>query len=186
METPTINDLMVPISEYASVSGEATLAEALEALDKARERKNFRRFKHRAVLIRDDREQIVGKVRHIEVIQHLEPGYQSLGDLDRDARKTLTPDKIRSMIQEHNLWLTPLADICRRAAVLQVRKIMHTFTENEFVDIDTPLVQAIHQMVVGHFLSLLVTRNGEVVGVLRLTDIFSEIYGIIKDVHTDQ
>ena len=37
MEIPTIYDLMVPISEYASVSGEATLVEALEALDKARE-----------------------------------------------------------------------------------------------------------------------------------------------------
>ena len=47
--------------------------------------------------------------------------------------------------------------------------------------IDATLDEAVHQLVVGHHQSLLVTdAEKNVVGVLRLTDVFSEICNLIK------
>jgi CBS domain-containing protein len=58
---------------------------------------------------------------------------------------------------------------------------MYTPTEGEYVPKDAALDQAIHQLVVGHHQSLLVTGEGrEIVGILRLTDVFQEVCGMIK------
>jgi len=42
------------------------------------------------------------------------------------------------------------------------------------------LDKAIHQFIMGCHLSLLVTRQGEIVGILRLIDVFMEIVDNIK------
>jgi CBS domain containing-hemolysin-like protein len=48
-----VKDLMVPISEYATVPEEATLYEAVLALEKAQEQYQHSLYSHRAVLILD-------------------------------------------------------------------------------------------------------------------------------------
>jgi CBS-domain-containing membrane protein len=58
---------------------------------------------------------------------------------------------------------------------------MYTPTEGEYVSMDATLDQALHQLVVGHHQSLLVTKDGkEIVGILRLTDLFQQISEMIK------
>ena len=52
---------------------------------------------------------------------------------------------------------------------------MYNPTEGEYVTEDTTLEVAIHQLIVGRHQSLLVTRNRDIVGILRLTDVFREI-----------
>jgi predicted transcriptional regulator len=52
---------------------------------------------------------------------------------------------------------------------------MYSPSEGEYVEEEASLAEAIHQLVVGHHQSLLVTRGGEITGILRLTDVFSEI-----------
>lgn len=180
METPTINELMVPLKEYASVSSNATVYDAVMAIEAARERVKWRRFKHRAVLVVDDDERIIGKVRPTEVIDNLEEGYRELGAMDAAARAMLKLDDIKAMMKTHKLWKKPLDEICRQAAAVPITDIMHVFTEKEYIPLKATLAEAIHQMVVGHYRSLLVTSNGEVVGVLRLTDVYSEICLMIK------
>ena len=44
MEIITIEDLMVPIEEYATVGEEATLYEAVKALEKAQEDFDFKHY----------------------------------------------------------------------------------------------------------------------------------------------
>jgi len=53
MKTIPIKDLMVPLEEYATVSEEATLFEAVAALEKAQERLDRDKYLylHRAVLV---------------------------------------------------------------------------------------------------------------------------------------
>lgn len=185
METSSINDLMVSLKEYASVPEDASLNEAIEELERIREKVTWRRFKHRAVLVKDKQDKIVGKVRPIEVIDNLEPGYRKLGDVGHTGRSNLSAEKIRGMIQDHKLWQQPLDEICRQASGIAVKEIMHSFTESEYIPIDSPLETAIHQMIIGRHMSLLVTDNGKVVGVLRLTDIYTEICQIIKESSPD-
>jgi predicted transcriptional regulator len=47
--------------------------------------------------------------------------------------------------------------------------------EGEIIDQEATLNRAVHQLVVGHFQSLLVTSKGEFVGILRLVDVFHEL-----------
>ena len=51
MKTKTVSELMVPLSEYATVSEEATLYDAILALEKAQEEFNGFEYKHRAILV---------------------------------------------------------------------------------------------------------------------------------------
>jgi CBS domain-containing protein len=181
MTVPKITDLVVSLREYASVSTDATLYDAVVALEEARERFLRRRFKHRAVLVVDEHQKIVGKVRPHEIIGHLEPGYQAMAGPGRPARSGLTPAVIKSTIKEYGLWKLPLDEVCRGAAQYPVKDFMHHFTENEYIEEDAPLEEAIHQLILGQYQSLLVTRKREVVGVLRLTDIFSEVCLMVKE-----
>ena len=45
---------MVPLSEYATVSEDATLFEAVSELEKAQEEFDHTRYRHRAILVMDD------------------------------------------------------------------------------------------------------------------------------------
>jgi CBS domain-containing protein len=58
--------------------------------------------------------------------------------------------------------------------------MMQTLAEGEYVDENATLDQAIHQLVMGNLASLLVTRGEEIVGILRLSDVFNEICERVK------
>jgi CBS domain-containing protein len=62
---------------------------------------------------------------------------------------------------------------------------MYTPTEGEYVSEDATLAVAIHQLVVGHHQSLLVTRGDQIVGILRLTDVFAAIFHKMKTCFTE-
>jgi CBS-domain-containing membrane protein len=40
---------------------------------------------------------------------------------------------------------------------------------------------AVMQLVTGHHISLLVTRNKEIIGILRMTDVFAAVYHTMKE-----
>ncbi len=52
-------------------------------------------------------------------------------------------------------------------------------------DIQATLDEAIHQLIIGHHQSLLVTREGAIVGVLRLTDVFAAVFHAMKECRLD-
>jgi signal-transduction protein with cAMP-binding, CBS, and nucleotidyltransferase domain len=66
--------------------------------------------------------------------------------------------------------------MCRTAANLKVKEFMYSPTEGEYVEADASLCEAIHILLMGQHQKLLVTRDGEIVGVLRLTDVFKEVF----------
>ena len=53
MKSLTVFELMVPLSEYATVSEDSTLFEAVLALEKAQDEFDKTRYRHRAVLVFD-------------------------------------------------------------------------------------------------------------------------------------
>jgi len=180
MKTARVKDLMVPLDEYATVSEDANLYDAVLALEEAQSRFSKDLYKHRAVLVYDKDKDIVGKLSQLDVIRGLESGYKKVGDLKGVAHSGFSPELIRSMIEKHGLWQKPLEDVCRTAPKIRVKDVMYTPTEGEYVEEDEPLDRAIHQLVVGHHQSLLVTRSEKIVGILRLTDVFMEICTLIK------
>ena len=182
MKTIDIKDLVVPLEEYATVSEDATLFEAVTALEEAQEALDRERYLylHRAVLVYDKNKKIVGKISQLDVLRALEPKYNDLGDVGRISHTGFSPQFLKTMLQQGALWENPLRDICTKAGSLKVKTFMYTPTEGEYIREDATLDEAIHLLVMGHHHSLLVTLGKEIVGILKLTDVFSEIFHIMK------
>jgi CBS domain-containing protein len=172
---------MVPLVEYATVSEDATLMEAVRALEKAQEQFTRTRYPHRAVLVLNKENRLVGKLSQHDVVRALEPNYRGVRELGSLSRFGLNPRLIESMVDQYGLWRTPLNNLCKAAAELKVKEIMYTPEEGEYIEERVPITRALHRLVMGSHHSLLVTdRNQEIVGVLRLTDVFTLVCQTIQ------
>lgn len=180
MKGRTVENLMIPLAEYATVSENATLKEAIEALEEAQKKVDKTKIAHRAILVFNDLNHIVGKISQLDILRALEPKYETIGDPRAIARHGFSQKFMRSMIDQYNLWETPLDKLSKKAATMKVKDFMYTPTEGEFVHQKASLNEAIHQLVMGHHQSLLVVSKKKIVGILRLVDVFKEISSSIK------
>ena len=182
MKTYIVKDLMVPLSEYATVSDDATLSDAILALEKAQAEFDQTRYRHRAVLIYDKNHKIIGKLSQLDALKALEPKYKELQTAGAARHLGFSTTYIQGMLNQFSLWATPLGDICKKGADRKVKEFMYTPTEGEYVREDASLDVAIHQLIIGHHQSLLVTdKSGEIVGVLRLSDVFAAVFHKLKE-----
>ncbi|RPH52666.1 MAG: CBS domain-containing protein [Desulfobacteraceae bacterium] len=172
---------MVSLSEYATVSEDATLFEAVMTLEKAQEKYEQSLYPHRAILIYNKKNKITGKISQLDVLRALEPKYEKIIESRSLSRFGYSNKFLESIFNQYNLWENPLNDLCRKAGKLKVKNFMTIPAESEYITEDRNLDEAIHKFVMGNYQSLLVTREKEIVGILRLTDIFREISGEIKN-----
>ncbi len=180
VKTIIVKELMVPLSEYATVSEEATMQEAVLELERAQKAFDPKRHRHRAILVLGKDGNVVGKISQLDVLRSLEPRYKDMGADEHLSRAGFSQEFLKDMLDKFSLWQEPLTDICRKAAKIGVKNIMYTPSEDEYVDEETTLNEAIHRMIMGHHHSLLVTRGDEIAGVLRLVDLFAEVCERIK------
>lgn len=175
METIKVKDWMVSLEEYATISEDATLYEMVLALEEARQKFEVRGYRHRAVLVLDTNGRVIGKLSQLDVLRSLEPKYQEIEDLRKFSGSGLNATFLRSMIDRYDLWEAPLDDICWKASRMKVRDITSSPLEGELIDQEASVNQAAHQLIIGRHQSLLVTSRGEIVGILRLGDVFQEV-----------
>jgi CBS domain-containing protein len=180
MKSYVVQDLMVPLSEYAVIDAEATIYEAVLALEKAQMDFDHTRYRHRAVLVQDRQGNIVGKLGQLDLLRSLEPKYDEMKTSTGVTRFGFSRKFLLSMLEHYNLFDQPFNDLCRKAADQQVSRYMHQPTEGEFIEADASLDKAIHLLVVGQHQSLLVMAKGRIVGILRLTDVFAAVFHAIK------
>jgi CBS domain containing-hemolysin-like protein len=181
MVTIKVKDLMVPLDQYVCVSEDATLYEAVVALEEAQKKGSPQGHPHRAVLVCDKDNNVIGKLSYLDVLRSLEPRYSEMSDLKKVAGFGLSAEFMKSMMDKYELWKAPLDDLCRKAAQVKLKSIVDAPLEGEFIDQDANLNRAVHQIIMGHRQSLLVTSGERIVGVLRLTDVFKEVTGRIKE-----
>lgn len=179
MQTIHVRELAVALSNYPTVSAEATFAEAVVALQSAKYGMDPSRPKHRAVLVLDNQKQVVGKIGYLNLLEGLEPKYAGLQPVEH-AGGTFTTDFIKSQLEKYSLWQHPLDDICRKAANFHVKNFMHVPKVNEFIDEEATLDEAVHQFIVVRHQSLLVRKKNQVVGILRLSDVVEKICEMIQ------
>lgn len=178
MDKTTVRDVMIPLEEYPVVSATATLADALAALDEAQKRLPPGRQPYRAVLVADENKNVIGKLGQWAFLMALEPKYAVHGDMGKLARAGVDPALIESMMEHYRFFQDSLSDLCARAAGLGVREIMRPVGDS--VEENAPLSHAIHKMVMGQTLSILAVRGGEVVGLVRLSDLFDVVADNMK------
>ena len=175
MKAIKVKDMMVPLEEYATVNDEATFKEALHALVKAQKDFDASRYRHRAVLVLDKENHVVGKVSIFDTIRAIEPKYEQIQDSRSPSRSGYSSDFLKSMMNEYFLWDQSFETLLERAGKMKVKNFMYIPSEGEYIDEDAPLGEGIHALVMGHHHSLLVTKRGKITGVLRVTDIFEKI-----------
>lgn len=181
MKDKTVKDLMVPLSDYATVHEDENLFEALMALEKAHAKLDPSQHRHRAILILDKNDRVTGKLNQWDVLKALEPKYANIEDLKKISGTGFSPEFLKSMLEKHALWNKPLMDVCRVGGKNKVKDVMHKPTEGEYIRVGAPLVEAINQMIIGKFLSLLVVDDEKkIIGILKLIDIFKEVTETMK------
>lgn len=178
MEEKKVKDMMLSLDEYATVSCDATILEALAALSKAQLGLTNNRYHHRAVLALDSSGKVVGKLSHWAIIRSLEPKLLGEEDIQSLARAGLKADFIQRLTSNLSLFTGNLSRMCHDAAQIKVRDAMIPIEGG--INENAPLTDAIHMLVMTHDYSTPVTRDGDVIGILRLADVFEEVADIIR------
>jgi len=178
-----VSEVMVPISEYATVPKGSTLYEAVSALELAQEKfeDTHTRYRHRAILVLEKTGKVVGKVSQMDVLRALEPegnGSEQRGALTRFG---FSASFIQYLHEQQRLKAKPLRELCRKAAQMKVEDVMQTPTKGEYIDAEASLDIAIMQLTLGQHLALLVTRGKNIICILRLTDVFAAVFHTMKE-----
>ncbi len=168
-----VKDLTLSLSEYAVVDEDATILDALRALDKSQAALPPGRQPHRAVLVRDRHGTIVGKLHHFAFLRALiaeRKTWLEGGILDRAG---VGDDLLQASLQTLGLLTGDLVDVCVRARNVAVRDVYTAATAR--IDEEASLADAAAAFLEHQTLSLLVGRGGQTVGILRLSDLFDEL-----------
>lgn len=177
MEKYLVKDLMVPISEYATVVVGTPLLKAVEVLEKAQEAYTESKYQHRAILVLDENGRIIGKISQLRALKAIEPDFQATTNVDELKTFNFSDDylaKLRDLYRSTGQIMSK--EILREAATKKVEDFMQMPTPGEFVSENSSLDTAIHRLVAGTHLSLLVIRDDIIVGVLRISDVFAAVF----------
>jgi CBS-domain-containing membrane protein len=172
---------MVPLSEYATVPEGSTLFEAVLALEKAQEEFDHTKYKHRGVLILNKKKRVIGKLGQLDVLRALEPKDEDPNEINKLSQFGFSANFVHKLRTQRRMTAAPLKDLCSQASQLKVEDFMQTPSEGEFIEQEASLEMAVMQLVTGHHISLLVTRNQEIIGILRMTDVFAAVFHTMKE-----
>lgn len=184
MKVKQVKEVMVPLSDYATVSADASLTDAIKALKAAQSDTRYH-HKHRAVLAFDKDQNIVGKLGFRDILKALEPKYRQFEHADDMgsiglSRFGFNMEFLSSLVDKLELWDESMEELVKKASGLTVKDIMYSPSKGEYVSEDTSLAEAVHQFILGCHQSLLVLNDGTVVGILRLADIFDQICEFVE------
>lgn len=177
MENHLVKDLMVPISEYAAVTVGTSLIDAIKALERAQEAYTMSKYQHRAILVLDESGHIVGKISQLRALKAIEPDSKSNSEIEQLKDFNFSDTyvaQLRDLYRSHGKIMSKQS--LREASTKKVEEFMQTPSPGEFVSENCSLDTAIHRLVAGTHLSLLVTRNEKIVGILRISDVFAAVF----------
>lgn len=184
MENYLVKDVMVPLSEYATVPEGSTLFEAVIALERAQEEFDHTKYRHRGILVLNKNHQVVGKIGQADVLRALEPKDEDLDGIKEVDQFGFSTHFVRNLYKQRRLLGATLKELCINAVKLKVEACMKTFVEGEYIDQNATLDAAIQHLVLENHFSLLVTHEKEIVGILRLADVFAAVFHVMKKCET--
>ncbi len=182
MEHTCVRDLTVPICKYATVTVGTSLLDAILALEKAQEAYTSSKYQHRAILVLDSNQQVVGRVSQLRILQAVETRHDLDCDVEKLSSFRFSEEYIAGRREYYRLNSPVLnSESLRAASEKKVEDFMQKPTPGEFVSEDSSIDIAIHKLVAGSHSSLLVTRKDVIVGVLRIADVFSAVFHEMRD-----
>lgn len=159
-----VRDIMIPVRNYKTISHHATVEDAIKLLYRSFYQRGKGVQSHRSVIVYDDYGNPLGMVTFRSVLQALEPFFAK-------AQKLSVPI----------FWEGLFTERCQSEAKKNVKEIMHPFN---FIalDVNDTLIKAVHAMIKHKLGTLPVTKNNHLVGMVRVNEIFEEVYNVIEGV----
>ncbi|WP_028582218.1 CBS domain-containing protein [Desulfogranum japonicum] len=182
MKKHTVKDLMVPISEYATVPLGTTLFDAILALENAQENFEHGKYHHRAILVLDKHNKVVGRISQLRVLKAMESAETDYSHIEQLKMYKFSDAYISQQREKARLNCKVFTNtLLKEAAKKLVDDFMQKPTPDEYVSELSELDLAMHKMVAGAHQSLLVTQEDDIVGVLRLVDVFTASFHAMKE-----
>lgn len=183
MDNTPIKEIVIPISDYASVHDDANLLSALIALESEnRVHMEEQPYRHRAILVLNKNGDVIGKASQIDMLRALEPDNYQLKNLPKKlSRFGLNKAYLSTFYGNFSFWSRSKEEIRRILVNTKITEVMYKPTDNQHVDINDTLSVAMHQIVTGKHQSLLVLEGNKIIGILRSIDLFNKFYSLIMD-----
>ena len=183
-EEKRVKDIMSLIEEYGMVDTEARLCDALSIL-----RKNFEQINacvvgkyHKTLFVQDASKEIVGKLSIYDLIRGLVPETVKKPAHTRDYYKTIssraaTVAEEVGDLQERFKWLhSTFFDLVRQETQKKVKEVMSPV--HPLLEENDSINKAIYVMFKENIRQPLVVRDGEIIGVVTIMDIFPVLLDI--------
>ncbi|MDF1592643.1 MAG: CBS domain-containing protein [Desulfobacterales bacterium] len=162
-----VRDLMIPIKDYGAISTEQSIKDAFEVLDNSG---------HRAVLVLDEKKKPVGILSVRDILLGLDPKYNAQrGDVSSMGESWFT----RETFKDYPVFYYEgqFSGQCKAEVEKKAKEIMAPIELT--IDEEAPLAEAVHVMVSGNIGRLPVRKGDEIIGMIRLMEIFNEMKKVI-------
>ena len=183
----TVGQVMAPIEEYNTVAAEAPLCEALIIL-KANLKKigsgEKGRF-HKTLLAVDPSGQIIGKLSIFDLIRGLVPDRAKVPAVSRTFYRAISERQLNvadeiDKLKERFDWLDhTFLDLVQAETQKKVKEVMSPI--HPLLEENDTLNKAVYVMFKENIRQPLVVRDGRIVGVINLMDIFPVLLDLAGD-----
>ena len=184
MDKMKVRELMVTTDKFPTISENASLFDALSALENAQEAFLSGKAEQRTLLVENEKKRIIGKISPIDLFKGLEKKYNKVNveeTLDKFGLKYIWS----TMQKEYNLWESPFKDLCRKAADVHVRDFVNIPGEGQTVNVDDNLAKCFHLFVVNRHDALFVLEREKFAGLLRFSDVYRQVSQTMKECSFD-
>lgn len=180
MEKMKVRELMVTTEKFPKISENASLFDALSALETAQEEFLSGKAEQRTLLVENEKKQIIGKISPIDLFKGLEKNYNKV-----NVEETLGKFGLKyiwtAMRKDYNLWESPFKDLCRKAGDVHVKDFVNIPGEGQTVGAEDNLSKCFHLFVVNRHDALFVMEKNEFVGMLRFSDVYKAVSRTMKE-----
>jgi predicted transcriptional regulator len=175
MEEKTALNLMVPIEKYPHIKHWTTLHEAVETIEKAALESHGRQSLPRALLVVDDKYNLLGIVRRRDIMRGLEPKFLQNIPIDYQ-KKVLFEEELDPNLVE--MSFAGVEEIFQERAERPVSKVMMPIVAT--ANHNDHLAKIVFTMVSRNLALLPVMKGKKVIGVVRSVDVFHEIAELLR------
>ncbi|OEU67316.1 MAG: histidine kinase, partial [Desulfobacterales bacterium S5133MH16] len=171
-EEKRVVEIMVPIDNYTTLDEEQTVSDAIlklkESFSSMISTSRLMESSHRSVLVFDNTGNVKGLLVIDDLLEGIKPAYL----------KAAKPSMADSIVYSPMFWSGMFTTEVKRLAKMKIKEVMSAAPPT--IDVDANLMEASHMMMKNKVSRLAVTKQKDVVGVIREHDLFFETERVIK------
>jgi CheY-like chemotaxis protein len=172
LEEKRVVELMVPIDNYTTLDEDQTVSDAILKLkgsfSSMISTSRLMESSHRSVLVFDDTGNLRGLLDIGDLLEGIKPAYL----------KAPKPSMADSIVYSPMFWSGMFATEVKRLAKMKIKEVMSAAPPT--IDVDANLMEAAYMMMQNKVARLAVTKQKDVVGVIREQDLFFEMEKVMR------